>query len=61
MHNVHHLLAFMKSIRTAILEGRFPAFIRNFFAIRFRDTAIPDWAVTALRRVDVELLADGEP
>lgn len=61
MHNVHHLLAFMESIRMAILEGRFPAFIRNFFAVRFRDTNVPDWAVTALRRVNVDLLANSEP
>lgn len=58
MHNVHHMLAMMGSLRAAILQDRFPDFLRKFFKTRYGDyTSIPQWAVTALRGVGVDLLA----
>ncbi|KAG5295359.1 queuine tRNA-ribosyltransferase [Histoplasma ohiense] len=58
MHNVHHMLALMGSLRAAILQDRFPDFLHKFFKTRYGDyTSIPQWAVTALRGVGVDLLA----
>lgn len=58
MHNVHHMLAMMGSLRAAILQDRFPDFLHKFFKTRYGDyTSIPQWAVTALRGVGVDLLA----
>jgi hypothetical protein len=49
----------MGSVRQAILEDRFPAFLRQFFDNLYGDSAkFPEWAVTALRGVGVDLLAD---
>jgi len=58
MHNVHHLLSLMKATRNAILEDRFPAFVRDFFHRYFGDKGPPDWAVDALRGVGIDLLQD---
>ncbi|KAL8719229.1 MAG: hypothetical protein Q9225_003737 [Loekoesia sp. 1 TL-2023] len=60
MHNVHYLLALMRQARAAIVEDRYPAFLREFFRLRYSgDLAkVPGWAVTALRGVSVDLLAD---
>lgn len=59
IHNVHYLLSLMGSARDAILEDRFPAFLRRFFANLYGEkTNYPHWAVRALRRVGVDLLVD---
>ncbi|KAL8904424.1 MAG: hypothetical protein Q9207_003287 [Kuettlingeria erythrocarpa] len=62
MHNVHHLLGLMRRIRAAIVEDRYPAFLREFFAQRYENQMekVPRWAVTALREVGVDLVAGGE-
>ncbi|KAL8927476.1 MAG: hypothetical protein Q9208_002281 [Pyrenodesmia sp. 3 TL-2023] len=62
MHNVHHLLSLMRRIRAAIVEDRYPAFLRDFFALRYGNDMqkVPGWAVGALRGVGVDLLAVGE-
>jgi queuine tRNA-ribosyltransferase catalytic subunit len=59
MHNVQYQLSLMGSIREAILEDRYPAFIRKFFEDYYgsRQKA-PEWAVDALKRVNVDLLAE---
>ncbi|KAI9888167.1 MAG: hypothetical protein M1823_000102 [Watsoniomyces obsoletus] len=60
LHNVHYLLSLMRSARAAIIEDRYPAFVRGFFD-RIYDSdrkKFPPWAVTALRKVNVDLLAD---
>lgn len=47
----------MDAIRQAIIEDRFPAFLREFFAKLYgAKTNYPGWAVDALRRVGVDLL-----
>ena len=60
MHNVHFLLHLMGQLRTAIIEDRYPAFLRGFFDQLYSGdtTRIPQWAVTALRGVGVDLLGD---
>ncbi|KAK5991141.1 Queuine tRNA-ribosyltransferase catalytic subunit [Cladobotryum mycophilum] len=56
IHNVWYQLELMREIRKAIIEDRFPAYIRQFFAWRHADkTEYPDWAVEALKRVNVDL------
>ncbi|OCL09833.1 queuine tRNA-ribosyltransferas-like protein [Glonium stellatum] len=59
MHNVHYLLNLMKRARTAIVEDRYPMFLKEFFRKLYGDKKdLPEWAVTALRGVGVDLLAD---
>ena len=53
-------LDLMRSIQRSILEARFPDFIRDFFKKMFPDEAYPDWAVEALRKVNVDLRTGGE-
>lgn len=55
MHNVHHLLELMRRARTAILEDRYPAFVKDFFATYFGGKPAPEWAVEALRGVGIEI------
>lgn len=58
MHNIHYLLNLMRQIRAAIVEDRYPAFLRDYFyrAHRGDMSKVPAWAVTALRGVGVDLL-----
>jgi tRNA-guanine transglycosylase len=60
MHNVYYQLELMRSVREAIIEDRFPAFLRQFFMDRHDGdkTKYPDWAVEALRTVGVDLIED---
>ncbi|GAO19037.1 hypothetical protein UVI_02056500 [Ustilaginoidea virens] len=59
MHNVWYQLNLMREVRQSIVEDRFPAYIRQFFANLYKDkTEYPQWAVDALRRVNVDLTAD---
>ncbi|OJJ46382.1 hypothetical protein ASPZODRAFT_132475 [Penicilliopsis zonata CBS 506.65] len=59
IHNVHYLLTLMGSARQAILEDRFPAFLRKFFNDLYGgdSSKFPTWAVGALRGVGVDLLS----
>jgi queuine tRNA-ribosyltransferase len=45
----------MRRIRTAILEDRFPDFVRDFFAKYFETKGTPEWAVEALRGVGIDI------
>ncbi|TVY37107.1 Queuine tRNA-ribosyltransferase catalytic subunit [Lachnellula subtilissima] len=58
IHNVWYQLALMRSVRQSIIEDRFPAFLKQFFAdLHGGDKAkYPDWAVEALRTVGVDLM-----
>lgn len=62
MHNVHYILYLMGQVRIAIIEDRYPAFLRGYFDRLYSGdtTRIPQWAITALRGVGVDLL-DGYP
>jgi queuine/archaeosine tRNA-ribosyltransferase len=58
MHNVHYQLTLMGDVRQAILEDRYPAFLRQFFDDLYGDRSkSPEWAIAALRGVGVDLLA----
>lgn len=51
----------MASVRQAILEDRFPQFLFKFFDDLYGDRRrAPDWAITALKGVGVDLLASRE-
>lgn len=58
IHNTHHMLNLMRSARQAIIEDRYPAFLRTNFAMRYAGdrSKYPTWAVNALRKVGVDLL-----
>ncbi|KAI4603189.1 hypothetical protein KJ359_005982 [Pestalotiopsis sp. 9143b] len=59
IHNVWYQLHLMEDVRNAVIEDRYPAFLRQFFADLYANkTDYPDWAVEALRGVGVDLLAD---
>jgi queuine tRNA-ribosyltransferase catalytic subunit len=59
IHNVHYLLSLMKSARAAIIEDRYPAFLKEFFGKLYeKKEDYPEWAVNALNGVDVDLLAE---
>lgn len=60
VHNVAYQLDLMRSIQQSILDGIFPNFIQDFFKEMFPDKAYPDWAVEALRKVNVDLHPDGK-
>lgn len=58
IHNVWAQLALMSRVREAIIEDRFPAFLKKFFADWYNEdkAQYPDWAVEALRTVGVDLM-----
>jgi tRNA-guanine family transglycosylase len=59
MHNVHYLMQLMREARTAIVEDRYPKFVRGWFWRRFgAGEQIPSWAVDALRSAGVDLLKE---
>ncbi|KAF5855856.1 hypothetical protein ETB97_008302 [Aspergillus alliaceus] len=59
IHNVHYLLSLMGAARQAILEDRFPAFLRDFFSKLYGEKSkYPEWVVGALRGVGVDLMVD---
>ncbi|KAG6013077.1 hypothetical protein E4U43_007500 [Claviceps pusilla] len=56
IHNIWYQLNLMREVRQSIVEDRFPAYIRQFFADLYENKAdYPGWAVTALRRVNVDI------
>jgi queuine/archaeosine tRNA-ribosyltransferase len=59
MHNVHYQLNLMNNVRQAIIEDRYPVFLKEFFAKLYADKSkYPEWAVNALKGVGVDLLHD---
>jgi len=60
MHNVWYQLNLMRSVREAIVEDRFPEFLKQFFSDQHGGDKekYPEWAVEALRTVGVDLLSD---
>ncbi len=45
----------MSRIRQAIIEQRFPEFIKEFVASYYQDKDIPQWIINSLKSVNVEL------
>ena len=60
MHNVHYLLALMGRVRAAVIDDRYPDFLYEYFNRLYGGdkSKIPQWAVTALRGVGVDLLRE---
>ncbi|KAF1982625.1 queuine tRNA-ribosyltransferase [Aulographum hederae CBS 113979] len=57
MHNVYYQLNLMRQIRTAVVEDRYPDFVKEFFAQLYPSKdKFPGWAVTAMKGVGVDLL-----
>jgi queuine tRNA-ribosyltransferase catalytic subunit len=58
IHNVWYQLALMRRVRAAIVEDRYPGFLKEFFSDLYGGdrSKYPEWAVDALRGVGVELL-----
>lgn len=60
MHNVYYQLNLMRQAREAILEDRYPQFLKDFFSNLYSgDKAkYPGWAVEALNGVGVDLMSN---
>jgi queuine/archaeosine tRNA-ribosyltransferase len=60
MHNVHYQLNLMRLAREAIIEDRYPQFVKDFFSKLYDKDKdkYPKWAVDALKGVGVDLLSD---
>lgn len=60
MHNVHYQLDLMRLAREAILQDRYPQFVKDFFGKLYdwKKEKYPVWAVRALRGVGVDLIAE---
>jgi tRNA-guanine transglycosylase len=57
LHNVHYLLNLMRRAREAILEDRYPAFVKAFFGNLYSTKEeLPIWAIDALKGVGIDLL-----
>ncbi|KAJ2451556.1 Queuine tRNA-ribosyltransferase catalytic subunit 1 [Coemansia sp. RSA 2336] len=59
VHNIAFQMRLMRDIRTAIVEDRYPQFIRSFMKTRFGKT-VPRWIVDALKSVGVDLTVPDE-
>ncbi|KAK6437253.1 hypothetical protein LTR95_006552 [Oleoguttula sp. CCFEE 5521] len=60
MHNVFYQLGLMGRIRQAILEDRYPEFLKGYFRKLYAGdkSRYPDWAVGALKEVGVDLMEE---
>jgi queuine tRNA-ribosyltransferase catalytic subunit len=60
LHNLTFQAQVMGQARDSIMDGKFPMYLRQFFANYFGDAGYPEWCVNALRSVGVDLL-EGKP
>ncbi|RMZ73381.1 hypothetical protein GMOD_00007888 [Pyrenophora seminiperda CCB06] len=60
MHNVYYQLNLMRLAREAIMEDRYPQFVKHFFDTLYSGAKekYPKWAVDALKGVGVDLLGE---
>ncbi|TQS36939.1 hypothetical protein Golomagni_02601 [Golovinomyces magnicellulatus] len=58
LHNIWYMITLMTSVHQAIVEDRFPTYLKQFFANMYNsDTSkYPVWAVDALRGAGVDLM-----
>ncbi|KAJ1787557.1 Queuine tRNA-ribosyltransferase catalytic subunit 1 [Coemansia sp. RSA 2167] len=54
VHNIAFQMRLMRDIRQAIVEDRYPQFVRNFIKMRFGKT-VPQWIMDALKSVNIDL------
>ncbi|KAJ1832390.1 Queuine tRNA-ribosyltransferase catalytic subunit 1 [Coemansia sp. RSA 2706] len=59
VHNIAFQMRLMRDIRTAIVEDRYPQFVRRFVQTRFGKT-VPRWVVEALQSVNIDLTVADE-
>lgn len=45
----------MKDIRESIKQDKFPAFVKEFMQTYFKDQSIPEWIISALAKVNIQL------
>lgn len=59
IHNVYYLLDLMRRARQAIVDGRYPAFVQDYFSTLYagEKEKYPVWAIDALKGVGIDLLA----
>ena len=55
VHNIAYQLRLMGQIRAAVIEDRFPEFVRTFMAALHPDGKYPAWAASALAAVHIHL------
>ncbi|TDL24234.1 tRNA-guanine transglycosylase [Rickenella mellea] len=55
-HNIVFQARVMGRARDAIMDGKFPEYLRSFFANYYGNDGYPRWCVDALRSVGVDLL-----
>lgn len=60
MHNVHYMLDLVRRMRAAIVEDRYPEFLKEYFGTLYSGDKekFPAWVVEALQGVGVDLLED---
>jgi queuine tRNA-ribosyltransferase len=59
IHNVWYQLNLMREVREAIIEDKFPEFVKRFFGCLYSSKgAYPEWAVEALCKVGIDLLEE---
>ncbi|CAG8740035.1 14751_t:CDS:2, partial [Racocetra fulgida] len=59
IHNIAYQLRLMRNIRQAIIEDKFPSFVKQTFRDLFgSEEKYPVWAVNALRSVNIDLLSE---
>lgn len=56
LHNVFYQLSLMRQIRQAIIDDRYPAFMRQFFLKLHKESSkVPTWVANALSGVGVDI------
>lgn len=59
VQNVSYLLDLTRTMRTSIIDGSFPHFVRAFMQRQYPDAAYPGWAESALLDAGIELPGPG--
>jgi len=54
-HNIAYQMKLMRSIREAIIEGKFPEFVKRFMILQYPKNDYPKWAVDALHVAGITL------
>eukprot|EP00668_Euglena_longa_P001335 GGOE01001582.1.p1 GENE.GGOE01001582.1~~GGOE01001582.1.p1 ORF type:complete len:402 (-),score=119.67 GGOE01001582.1:278-1483(-) len=54
-HNLYYLTRLMRSMRQAIIDGTFPAWVKAFMRQQFPEATYPGWVVDALNYVGIPL------
>lgn len=55
LHNTHFQLQLMRDIRQSIIEDKFEEFVNEYFSKKYGNEEYPDWAVEALKKVNITL------